>query len=456
MKKRILPTLLTLLVLSIAISAIGCSSQNNSQAPSVDSNESQEDASDEDDTLDKDVTVTLQTWNPGQEPMDNVIIEDFEIKNPGLKLSYSYIPYSDHIQKLKIDLSSGQGPDIFGMQTGAVLKEFRDFEMPLTSYAVATWGDDWKDKFLPFTMDLLDEDEYYGLPLGMTYAGFVWADKAMLNSYGLEVPSSLDELKTITGKLREKGELPLVIGAKDDWINIDTWMSIANDINPEKLYSAIEGETQFTDPDLIQSFEIWQSLFIDGVFQDGALGVNVYEDTTHLFEKEGSIPMIMNGSWTVGSYLNRDPQTEEVFNGEGKSHQVFLVDWNNDGKVAPVTATIDVVLCMNKDTKNPDEAWKLMDYMLHDGQDILINQFLYYLPSRTDMELDVEGMSEDGMKNLNYIVEQSKSNVAGYRENPYPELKQSICDNLKALALEEITPEQAGEAIESASKVQER
>jgi len=35
-------------------------------------------------------------------------------------------------------------------------------------------------------------------------------------------------------------------------------------------------------------------------------------------------------------------------------------------------------------------------------------------------------------------------------------LKQSIADNLKALALGEITPEKAGEIIEAASQLQKR
>ena len=233
-------------------------------------------------------------------------------------------------------------------------------------------------------------------------------------------------------------------------------MSIANDINPEKLYSAIEGETSFEDPELVESFTIWQNCFKDGVFQDGAVGVNVYNDVSDLFEKEGSVPMYMNGCWTAGCYLNPDPDVEKVFNSEGADHEVFLMDWNNDGKVSPVTATVDVALCMNKNTKNADAAWKWIDFLLHEGQDILINKYLSYFPSRNSLEMKVEGLSEDGQKNLDYIVEQSENNVGGYREMAYPELKQTISDNLQALALESVTPEEAAKTIEAASQAQER
>ena len=65
-------------------------------------------------------------------------------------------------------------------------------------------------------------------------------------------------------------------------------------------------------------------------------------------------------------------------------------------------------------------------------------------------------MSEDGAKNLDFIVEQSENNIGGYREMAYPELKQSISDNLQALALESVTPEEAAKIIEQASQAQER
>jgi len=404
------------------------------------------------------VTVSFQSWNPGQEPMDQMVIEDFAAKNPGMQMKHIYVPYADHIQKLKIDLASGQGPDVYGMQLGAVLTQFRDFEMPLSSYAEKSWGAGWQKKFLPFAMKMLNEDgEFYGMPLGMTYAGFIWADKVMLGKYGIDsAPDSLAKMTAAAKKLRAAGSYPLATGAKDDWINLDMWMNIANDLSPEKLYSAIEGKTPFTDARLVEAFGIWQSLFTDGIYQDGTLGVNMYNDTTDLFEKEGSIPMITNGSWAVGNYVSGDPQAYANFNDPGQSHEVFLMDWNNDGKPAPITGSIDVVLSMNKDSKHPDAAWAMIDYLVHDGQDILINQYCNYSPSRTDLVLDVQGMSAEGQANLSYIVEQSKVNVGGFRENPYPELKQALADNLKALAIGSVTPAEAAAAVQAASKAQER
>lgn len=402
------------------------------------------------------VTISFQTWNPGNSDFIWKIIDEFEAENPGIKIEYIYMPYSDHIADMQIKMNNGEGPDIYGMQTGATYKAFREFEVDLTPYAEASWGEGWQSKYLDFCMGLLDEDgRYYGLPLGLTYAGFLWADVEKLESYGLQVPTNYDELLAVCTALREKGELPLTSGAKDDWINIDMWMNIAGDINAEKLYEAIEGNVPFTDADLVKSFEIWQSLFTNGIYQDGALGVNMYNSTTDLWEF-GDAAMHTNGSWASGLFVSDDPDKYEVFNHEGANHDAFLLDWDGDGDTAGIAASIDVVLCMNQNTEHKDEAWAFIDFMLHRGQDILINEGLQYCPSRTDLELNVVGLGEDGAQALDYIVEQSQVNIAGYREMAYADLKQAISEALKAMATNEMTPAEAGQYVEAASQAQAR
>ena len=402
--------------------------------------------------------VKFQTWNPGTEEYVGEMIDKFEEEHPDIEVQHIYMPYTDHVEKLKVDLSAGDAADVFGVQTGAMYKEFRDFEEDLTPYLVKEYGDDWASNYNEYAMSLLkgDDGEYYAVPLGLSYAGYVWANMKYFDKYGLELPTNYDELKEVCKTFRDNGEYPLVIGAKDSWINIDTWMNIAADINTEKLYSAIEGETPFTDEDLVQSFQIWQNCFTDGVFQDGALGVGMYTDSTDMYQKEGSVPMILNGSWSLGAYMDSDEQSQEVYNGEGANHKIFLMDWNNDGKIAPVEEAVDVSLAINNQSKVKDAAWTFVDWMLHEGADFLINGHLQYMPARNDMELNVEGLNENGAENLEYCVEQGKDNVGGYREMAYAELKETIINELTELALGDVTPEDAAETIEAASQAQER
>lgn len=402
--------------------------------------------------------VKFQTWNPGEGETTEQLIAMFEEEHPDIKIDYTYMPYTDHVEKLKVDISAGDAADVYGVQTGAMYNEFRDFEEDLTPYMAETYGEDWESNFNEYAMSLLkaSDGEYYGLPLGLSYAGYVWADMSYFEKYGLELPTNYEELKAVCQTFRDNGEYPLVIGAKDSWINIDMWMNIAGDINAEKLYSAIEGETPFTDEELVQSFEIWQNCFKDGIFQDGALGVGMYTDSTDMFQKEGSVPMITNGSWALGAYLDVDDQSQTVYNSEGADHEMFLIDWNGDGQIAHVQEAIDVALAINNQSEVKEAAWTFVDWMMDKGADFLINGHLQYVPARNDMELNVEGLNEDGMANLEYAVEQGKDNVGGYREMAYAELKEVIINELAELALDSITPEDAAAIIEEASQVQER
>ena len=402
--------------------------------------------------------VKFQTWNPGDEEYTHAMLEKFEEEHPDIQIDYTFMPYTDHVEKLKVDLSAGDAADVYGVQTGAMYKEFRDFEEDLTPYMAEKYGDDWTSNFNEYAMSLLqgDDGEYYAVPLGLSYAGYVWANMSYFDKYNLELPTNYDELKEVCQTFRDNGEYPLVIGAKDSWINIDTWMNIAADINKDKLYSAIEGETPFTDEDLVQSFQIWQNCFTDGVFQDGALGVGMYTDSTDMYQKEGSIPMILNGSWALGAYMDSDEQSQEVYNSEGANHKLFLMDWNNDGKIAPVEEAVDVSLAINNQSKVKDAAWTFVDWMIHEGADTLVNGQLQYMPARNDMELNVEGLNENGTENLEYCVEQGKNNVGGYREMAYAELKETISNELTELALGDVTPEEAADTIEAASQAQER
>ena len=374
--------------------------------------------------------VKFQTWNPSEEEYTHEMISQFEAEHP----------------------------DVYGVQTGAMYKEFRDFEEDLTPYLKEKYGDDWASNYNEYAMSLLkgEDGEYYAVPLGLSYAGYVWANMKYFDKYDLELPTNYDELKEVCQTFRDNGEYPLVIGAKDSWINIDTWMNIAADINKDKLYSAIEGETPFTDEDLVQSFQIWQNCFTDGIFQDGALGVGMYPDSTDMYQKEGSVPMILNGSWALGAYMDSDEQSQEVYNSEGAEHKVFLMDWNNDGKTAPVEEAVDVSLAINNQSEVKEAAWIFVDWMIHEGADFLINGHLQYMPARNDMKLNVEGLNENGTENLEYCVEQGKDNVGGYREMAYAELKETISNVLTELALGDITPEEAAETIEAASQTQER
>ncbi len=401
--------------------------------------------------------VTFQSWNPadtGPESPIYKIINSFEEENPDIDINYVYVGSDLHTDRLRINLVEGDGPDVFGLSAGASFDEFRDFEENLTPYCEDTWGPEWEKKFLDSCLGIIKDEngDTLGLPLGQTFAGFLWADVNMMKKYGCDVPSNYKEMQETCGILRENGLYPLAIGAGDSWVNLDMWMTIAADVDRDALYDAIEGKVSFETDSIIESFEIWQNSFTNGVFQDKAIRMPLYDKVNDMFQREGSIPMFVNGSWAMNMYTLRDTKTYENFNSDDSEHEVFLIDWDNDGIVSPVTASADVILCMNPESKVKDAAFRWMDYMVNEGQKILVNEYLEYMPTLKDLEIDVKGLSADGEKNLRYIIENGKNNVAGTRGIKYPDLNLAVCRSLKDLALGEVTPEEAAKEIQEVSR----
>ncbi|MDR0876652.1 MAG: extracellular solute-binding protein [Treponema sp.] len=395
------------------------------------------------------VTLSFRTWNPGADETWDKVMAAWDAKNTGIKVELQQIAYTDHVQTLKVMVASGEGPDLFGVQTGAIMKEFQEFTVDVAPKAAQAWGPAWESKFLPVFMDMVkgNLDSYYGLPLGAGAAGYIWANMSYFDKYGLKIPTNYNELLAVTKTFRANGELPLMLGAKDDWINIDTFINIAGDVNPAKLYSAFEGQTPFTDPDIVQAFTIWKSLFDNGIVQDGALGINVYNDSTTIWETEKLAPMIANGSWVTGSL--------DTF-GVGESYEVFTIDWNNDGKPAPVAPNVDVVVCLSKESKHPDEAWQFYEWFMTEGAKILIDTVFAYLPVQSDHVVDLSAFSENAQGDINEVIRIMQDRAYGYREITYPRLKQTLADQLKAIALGESTPQRAAEIVETASKAERR
>lgn len=402
-------------------------------------------------------TITFNTWNPADLGPDSPIyriIDSFEKENPDIHVKYVFTSSAAYQEHMRVELIGENGPDIYGISSGAAFDSFRLFEEDLTPFCESTWGTDWKDKFFDNCLDrVCDEDgKVYGLPLGQTYAGYMWADVNMLNSYGLDVPTSFKEMQETCRILREKGSFPLAIGAKDSWMDQDLWMSIAADCDTDALYDAIEGRASFESEPIIESFRIWQDCFSNGVFQDKALKMPIYDTVNDMFQREGSIPMFVNGSWGMNMYTVNDEKTRAVFDSEGAKHEAFLIDWNDDGKVSPVTSNVDVILCLNPESRHKEAAFRFMSYLEDEGQDLLVNQYLEYMPSRADLELNVQGLSEDGRRNLDYILENGKTNVAGTRGIKYEDLSIAVCDVLEDLAMSRITPEEAAGMIQKVSE----
>jgi len=399
------------------------------------------------------VTISFSTWNPNENTGSSAFTA-WEALDNGIHVEFENLEYNDYVQDLKVKMAAGEGPDVFGMQDGALMNEFSEYLYDITDLAKEEWGDDWESQFNPLYLELIKgkHDAYYGLPLGGTSAGYFYTDQSTLAQYGIEnVPTNYDELKAACDKIREQGGATVVSGVNNGWAAIDLFMSIAGDINQEKMYAAIAGEADWTDPELVEAFNIFQKMFTDGIFVDGQMGG---VDCGKYFAVDRIAPFFIEGSWLAPSVAGNDLFQEAI--AAGAQYVPVTMDWNNDGKAAPVTTGPNVVLCINKNSENIDAAWEFMKFMVTDGVTAIIDNSLEYLPSSEGYEIPEENFDTESVKIFNFAYGKISDGTAGYREMPYTDLKAVIIEQLQLLGLEEVTPEEAASAVQEASLEQER
>lgn len=410
--------------------------------------------------------LTVWSWNYEcgnfQGEIDNTKITQkyqqyFKKYYPNIEADFEFVSNSDFYTKLKVALAGGAGPDITGMQAGANFSQFKPFLKPLATYAQRDWGSDWRDKFSNGSFIQIDPlgKEIYGLPACLTYAGTVFYSQKILDKYGLKAPQTWDDLENTAKALRAHNALPLVTGAKDNWTNEDMFMTLATELGSDKVYHAVEGKEKWTDPDIVKALTYFQKLFTDKIFQDGALGVNMYNEAYSLWDdSNGNCKAAMqpNGSWAINAFA------------AGSQNYDNFVSWNRnvelfpsiDGKSGKLLVTPDAIWCMTTNTNNPEAAWAFIRWSVaEEGQQAMADGYAGFPVWKG---IHPKSAMSPSLKTVYNEYEQwiSEGKVIGYRQIPYPDLLTAIDNNLQLLATSQSTPEKAAAAIEKASEAQQR
>jgi alpha-glucoside transport system substrate-binding protein len=105
----------------------------------------------------------------------------------------------------------------------------------------------------------------YGLPAAVSVKSLLWYDKPAFKAAGYTVPTTLDELTTLTDKIRSQGKTPWCIAAESgqatgwpltDWIE-DLVLRLAGPDNYDKW---VKGELKFDSPEIKPAFDYFQKI----------------------------------------------------------------------------------------------------------------------------------------------------------------------------------------------------
>lgn len=439
MKTKRLTSMLLVLVFAFMIVLAGCGSkqpQDTTSAAATQEEKKEETQTEEVKKEEKPVEISIGhwLWKPEFLPY---LSKAFNAKYPNITFSNEYMKYEDYVNKLKVNLASGSAWDIFVTQAGALLESSKSYCEPLAPLCEKEWGADWKNKFYADSMKPVDavSNEAIGLPDSMGFAGMLFVNMTKMKKYNMQPPKTYEELKVFAKTLRDNKDLPIVIGAKDTWIDIDLFTVIANDIAPGKIYKADKGELQWTDPDIVKALEAWQGLFTDKVLQDGALGVPQYMTVAEMYWKQLQGGAIFDGDWTLGIFTVEE---WKKYSNRDEYQAIPFPDMNGDGKPSPVSFSPGSIWSINKASspEKKEAAWKFLKwYIAEEGLKVMTSKEvgMTYNPAFKDVKIVYENDSANFKACAQNIMDMA-SNVGGDRELSNADVKKTLGEVLQEIA----------------------
>ena len=242
-------------------------------------------------------TVNWWGWTPTDTATAKTYIAGFNKEYPKIKVNYKLVNISDWVAALRPALASGQGPDVFDMQPGAYVTQFKSFAEDLTPLAKKALGSDWKSKVAPIGISGLTADgKLTSMSVGSTFAGMLWINQNIFKKYNLTAPTNLTEWEHVCQVLKQNKTGCFVQGAAQEGFDQDTLQSIANSVQPGLWTKASTGDAKWTDPGMVKTLSIWKELFTSGIMQSGAVGYQQYPDANNDF-LTGKYAMVMMGTW---------------------------------------------------------------------------------------------------------------------------------------------------------------
>jgi alpha-glucoside transport system substrate-binding protein len=240
----------------------------------------------------------------------------------GVKISYEGT--GEFETQINVRVDGGRAPDIaFIPQPGLIEKFHKSGKLKpandkTKSEANANYSPDWL-KYSTF------DGKFYGAPLGSNVKSFVWYSPKMFKEKGWTIPTTWDELISLSDKIATSGIKPWCAGIESGvatgWPATD-WIEdvLLRDQGPDVYDQWVAHKIPFNDPKIVSATDRVGSILKNANYVNGGIG-DVKSIATTAFQ-EGGIP-ITTGKCALhrqaSFYANQWPKTAKV----GEADDVF-------------------------------------------------------------------------------------------------------------------------------------
>jgi raffinose/stachyose/melibiose transport system substrate-binding protein len=281
-------------------------------------------------------------------------VKEFEELHPNIKIKTEAVLNDSYKEKIRVVLGSNNPPDVYFSWSGEFAYNFARAgqSLDLTSYVEKDkeWsGQIIESQFGPFTLD----GKVYGIPWSTDGKAFFY-NKKVFNDLNLEIPTTWEELLTVSEKIKDSGVTPIAFGSKAPW-TISHYIGSLNEyIVPEdviaKDYSLSNPDGEFTHPGYVTALE--KFIELEPFFNQGVNSVD------HQYARE----LFNGGKAAIGYFQLAEIGLIEPSLGEdlGVFNTPFVE--GGEGNPSSITAAPEGIMISSK-TKHPEEAMEFIKFL---------------------------------------------------------------------------------------------
>lgn len=214
----------------------------------------------------------------------------------GIRVELDVIPSENVRTIVQTQLRSGDGPDVFGYDTGpgfAGALADAGLLYPLTdAYAEYDWPVyDFAKERVTFGGEIV------GIPNDIETLG-VFYNSTLFDDLGIPQPASVNDLMAACETLKENDVIPIAVSDQEGWQGGHLLsMVLSSQIGSDALKAIIDGESSWDSPEVVQALTALKDFNDNGCFTPSPAAVS-YDNANALFYS-GQAAMNPTGSWLV-------------------------------------------------------------------------------------------------------------------------------------------------------------
>jgi len=382
-------------------------------------------------------SITFMVGSP-EDPADLELTKADMLKfeeESGIHIELDVVPIEEVKTILQTRLRSGDGPDVFGYDTGpgfaGALAE-AGLLFPLTdAYAKYDWP------VYEFAQERVTFDgEIVGIPNDIETLG-IYINDDIFADLGLEAPTNIDDLIDSCTVISEAGLIPIAVSDQEGWQGGHLLsVVLSSEIGSVATKELIDGKTRWDSPEVIDALKVLQNMNNEGCFTPSPAAVT-YDNANALFYS-GQAAMNPTGSWLV-----QDTERNVDFD-------VSYVPFPSSDGVGIFSGGLGAGLFVNAQSKKTDAAVEFLNYMMTQEHGAWVIQNTQSIPA---FPIDTSGIEAtplftqvlsdaakiaDGSGDFGYNIDVLMSDT----------FNQAMVDGVQGVLTGQFTPEEVAKSLQ--------